>query len=93
MSTPETLPSPVPAEPEGVYHRLSELVGQVVDVETIEDLEGIPVAVINGARYICAGEWAEKTATAIEAHLNSGHAKATVRIVDEPPAGVFFRKP
>jgi hypothetical protein len=92
VSTPETLPTPAPADPELVYHKLDELIDQVVEVEDIEDLEGIPVAVIGGRRYICAGEWAEKTATAIEGHLNSGHEKATVKVVNEP-AGVFFRKP
>ena len=92
MTSPETLPPP-PGAPEPVlptvhgagvgFGDVASLVGQTIEVTTVGDLNGIPFIVVDGAPYLCEGEWVEACATRLDAEFKATNAESfTVQVVD-----------
>lgn len=92
---PLNLPNPpadardddAPIEPG--YYALRDIVGATIEISDVDDLDGIPIVIINNSdgprrRYLCNDEWASQGATVIQAELNSsGDDAITVRVVEE----------
>jgi hypothetical protein len=80
---PAPEPVPVPTPEELGYRPLRDLVGQTINVDAVEDLDGIPIVVVADRRYICSGTWAEEGGTVLGAHLNrDGVDHLTVKVVE-----------
>lgn len=95
-------PTPAtPAERDETYRPLRALVGMLVEVHEVEDLDGIPVVWVahDDGRlygYLATGEWAAAGATHLQAFLatRGGDEPVQVQVVEHEngTSGVGFRK-
>lgn len=85
------LPDP-PAPVDDGYRKLAELVGQTVEVTEVEDLDGIPIVVIDdGRRFLCTGKWASEGATAIQGNIATSNAESVrVSVIETSKGHVGF---
>lgn len=79
---PPGAPEPEPERPIG-FSLLADLVGQTVEVTDVDDVDGIPVLIVNDRRYLATGNYAAACATTLQAHLATTGAESYVcRVVN-----------